>query len=70
MNRYFIIFYTGNSVDRIHTGYVGEHRVDGKYINKDDITKSIIKLNPILINATITNIQEINKDDYNQFFGI
>ena len=55
-NRYFIVFYNGNSINQSHYGYIGEHRTDGKYINKDDISKSIIRLNPQLINATTSNI--------------
>lgn len=70
MNRYFIIFYSGSSVNNSHQGYIGEHRVDGKYINKDDITKSIIRLNPMLISVAVTNVTELNEIDYNSFFGI
>jgi predicted ATPase len=66
--RYFIVFYSGFSVTDQHNGYIGISTIESKYVNCDEVTDEILESHTELVRAGITNIIELTKSEYEEFF--
>lgn len=69
MDRYFIIFYDARNSKSFSVGNCGVHNTDGSYINNAKAVKDIAELNPQFepTDIVLTNVQELDKKDFEQF---
>lgn len=65
MERYFLIFYTGNiQPSGQQIGHLTHISYNGKYPNANGIVEWLKEQNPQTQQFVITNLIELNKDDF------
>ena len=71
MSRYFMVSYVGTTVtgDGKVTGCASIRLNSGLYLNRNETTRSFESGEIKLKNVVITNIQELNESDYNDWIA-
>ena len=66
-NRYFIVFYIGNVPNGRITGYIDFTTYEGSYLNKAMTLIQISKHNSEIKDVVLTNIIELNENDFHEW---
>jgi len=69
MDRYFIVFYDARNNKNHSVGNCWVYNDDGTYVNNALVTENIALQNPNFLSReiVITNVVELNKEDFEQF---
>jgi len=69
MDRYFIVFYDARNNKNQSAGNCWVHNTDGTYVNSKAVIKGIASANPQFEekDVVLTNVQELDKKDFEQF---
>ena len=68
MNRYFIVFYTYATTDKnVLFGHGNSDIRCSSYPSQAELTKSIMNARPQILKVIISNIIELNEQDFNNW---